>query len=113
MSDLDLKQIRLKCGHGLREFSERIGMLPSDYCDIEHGRREPTEREKQLICLGLGCIDFPPIPPPRDNGPMIPIFVKTVDGKPLSDEAARRLWEDVQAGFERDNRVTESPKPTA
>jgi transcriptional regulator with XRE-family HTH domain len=93
--ELDLRQTRLACGYGLRQFAERIGFLPSQYCDIEQGRREPTEREKQQICCGLGCIDFPPIPAPRDDGPVIPVFVKTVDGKPLSDERARQLYDDL------------------
>jgi transcriptional regulator with XRE-family HTH domain len=92
-----LKQHRLAANFGLREFAERIGLLPSDYCDIEQGRREATHSERNVICAPLDLLELPPCPPSTSDGPIIPVFVKTVDGKPLSDEAARKLYEDLNA----------------
>jgi transcriptional regulator with XRE-family HTH domain len=90
---LDLRQARLARGYGLRQFAEHIGMQPSDYSNIEHGRITANTYQRDVLCDALGLDELPPIPPPRDNGPIVPVFVKAVDGQPLSDEAARRLYD--------------------
>lgn len=37
-----IKAARLARNRGLREEAERLGMLPSTYCQMEHGRICPT-----------------------------------------------------------------------
>lgn len=45
---------RLALGVGLREWANRVGVLPSEYCDMEHGRKAPDPKcspVKELAAL--------------------------------------------------------------
>ncbi len=49
-----LKRARLNAQFGMRHFAEAINMLPSAYCDSEHGRRPFTDEEWDVIVTILG-----------------------------------------------------------
>lgn len=112
-----LKSFRLRARYGLRQFAELIGEIPSNYAAIESGRRAPwraLERlRKAADILGLeeGSRDWdvffltarrngelPPDLEPLLERPMIPVLLRTVKDKQLSEEDLKRLIDEISAG---------------
>lgn len=105
---------------GLRKFARLIDLQPSNLSDIERGVKSPPANKKQLdlICdtLGLSAID-----PRREqlfdlsaknqdripadvseaikSNPGVPVLVRTVANKQLSEETIRELAKYIQANY--------------
>lgn len=89
-----LREVRIGKSIGLREFAMRIGILPSIYCNIENGKDPASTVQQDAICRGLGLKTLPYIPPPaEDEGPLIPLFIRKVDGEPATEEDYRKMYE--------------------
>ena len=114
-----LRKLRLKAGLGLRSFAEMIEMQPSNLSAIEHGRRRmPNDPQKlQEIADALGLVDRSaewdeffeatrtPGMLPADvehlaNRRLVPVLLRTIDNRNLTDDEIQRLICDLQGGGE-------------
>jgi transcriptional regulator with XRE-family HTH domain len=112
-----LKSYRLRARYGLRQFAELVGEIPSNYAAVESGRRAPwrvPERLRKVAdLLGLeeGSRDWDAfflsarqnggMPPDLENlleEPMIPVLLRTVRDKRLTEDELRRLIEEINSG---------------
>lgn len=112
-----LKTYRLRARYGLRQFAELLGEIPSNYAAMESGRRGPWQTQEKLRrvadLLGLeeGSRDWdtfflsagrnggmPPDIEPMLEEPMIPVLLRTVKNKRLTEDDLRRLVEAINAG---------------
>jgi len=115
-----LKDLRLKRGIGLREFAKLINMKPSNFSNIESGRAAPPANVEALgvICdtLGLGkgsdewarlfdlaANDQKRIPADVAKSIKqfegIPVLVRTIANKKLSEKQLRELTRYIQDNF--------------
>ncbi|MBA3315144.1 MAG: helix-turn-helix transcriptional regulator [Planctomycetaceae bacterium] len=112
-----LKTLRLQAGFGLRRFAELIGMQPSNLSAIEHGRRPfPDDHEKvRGIADALGLVEGSdewgeffdaargPGQLPADltefaDRELVPVLLRTVKNRDLTDDEIRRLIDEFQSG---------------
>lgn len=112
-----LKDLRLQAGFGLRRFAELIGMQPSNLSAIEHGHRPfPEDPDKvRRIADALGLVEgsakwdeffdaarsegqFPADVADMADRELVPLLLRTVKNRDLSDEDIRRLIGEFQGG---------------
>jgi transcriptional regulator with XRE-family HTH domain len=112
-----LKEFRLAVGLGQAQFAEMIGMKPSNLSAIEHGRRNPPDDVERLreIALALGLEDaseewtrffdsaaasrtgeLPADVRHMAGRTLVPVLLRTIDDKQLSDEELSRLIADIE-----------------
>ncbi len=89
-----LKDARIDAGYGLREFSQRIGILPSIYCNIELGKDPASSVQQEVIATALGYSRLPYIPKyVPDKGPLIPLHIRKAGGEPATEEDYRKMYD--------------------
>ncbi|MBI4660101.1 MAG: transcriptional regulator [Verrucomicrobia bacterium] len=113
-----LKEKRLALGLSLREFAKRVGMQPSNYCNVEADVLPPPPAEtldRLAKALGLkkGASDYETFHDlaaegrdeiPSDVGrivkenELIPAMLRTVEYEQLSKEQLRGIIEDLRSG---------------
>ena len=113
-----LKEKRLALDLSLREFARRVGMQPSNYCNVEAGVLPPPPAEtleKLARALGLkpGTADYETFhdlaAEGRDEIPadverivkeneLIPSMLRTVEYEQLSKAQLRGIIEDLRSG---------------
>ena len=113
-----LKEKRLALDLSLREFAKRVGMQPSNYCNVEANVLPPPPAEtldKLAKALGLkkGTSDYETFhdlaAEGRDEIPadivrivkeneLIPAMLRTVEYEQLSKEQLRGIIEDLRSG---------------
>ena len=113
-----MKDKRLALDLSLREFARRVGMQPSNYCNVEAGVLPPPPAEtleKLSRALGLkkGTSDYETFhdlaAKGRDEIPvdverivkeneLIPAMLRTVEYEQLSKEQLRGIIEDLRSG---------------
>jgi transcriptional regulator with XRE-family HTH domain len=113
-----LKEKRLALDLSLREFARRVGMQPSNYCNVEADVLAPPPAEtleKLARALGLkkGTSDYETFhdlaAEGRDEIPadverivkenkLIPAMLRTVEYEQLSKEQLRGIIEDLRSG---------------
>jgi transcriptional regulator with XRE-family HTH domain len=112
-----LKQLRLNKGFGVREFARRVDILPSNYHHIETGLKKPPQDPEKItrIILELGiledektkaefydlhakAIDSVPLDVAEviKESDAIPMLLRTVDNRKLSEKEVRKLIEYVR-----------------
>jgi transcriptional regulator with XRE-family HTH domain len=117
-----LRALRLQAGVGLRAFAEAAEMQPSNLSNLEHGRLNPPQDKKTVDhladLLGLEPGSSPRARffdlavagrdrPPADvaayaaRTPGIPVLLRTIENRGLSEEELRRLTERIRAGRRR------------
>jgi len=115
-----LKELRLEARIGLREFARLIDMKPSNFSNIERGKVAPPATKKTLdvICdtLGLGksseerirlidlaAADSKRIPVDIAQSVKefkgIPVLVRTIANKQLSEKKLRELTKYIQENY--------------
>lgn len=100
------KELRIKHGLGWREFWEGSCIPCERMFAIYNGRVQATEQEVTYIIARFATAGTPltpadraqlielwqqPFTPTESPKDLVPVFVKTVDGKPLSEDKLRRL----------------------
>jgi transcriptional regulator with XRE-family HTH domain len=113
-----LKEKRLALDLSLREFARRVGVQPSNYCNVEAGVLPPPPAdtlEKLAKALGLkkGTPDYETFHDlaarDRDEIPadveqivkeneLIPAMLRTVESEQVSKEQLRGIIEDLRSG---------------
>lgn len=112
-----LTLLRTRAGIGLRTFAEMADLQPSNLCDLEHGRRRPTQDAAKLLEMAslLGLVEGTPDwgkffdlareadQLPADvrhmaQQPLIPVLLRTIDNRQLSEEELNNLIQHVQQG---------------
>jgi len=113
-----LKERRLKTGLSLREFARRIGMQPSNYCNVENDILPPPPEdtlERISVVLGLkpGATDYAEFfdlaAKKRDAVPadieriikqnkLIPVMLRTVENEKVTESQLRGIIEDLKSG---------------
>ena len=113
-----LKTRRLALDLSLREFARRVGMQPSNYCNVEAGVLPPPPPEglqRITFALGLkkGTKDFETFhdlaAKGRDEVPvdvqrivkeneLIPAMLRTVEYEKVTNEQLRGIIEDLRSG---------------
>ena len=113
-----LKTKRLALDLSLREFARRVGMQPSNYCNVEAGVLPPPPPEglqRINLALGLkkGTKDFETFhdlaATGRDEIPvdvqqivkeneLIPAMLRTVEYEKVTNEQLRGIIEDLRSG---------------
>jgi transcriptional regulator with XRE-family HTH domain len=112
-----LKELRLAVGLGQTQFAEMISMKPSNLSAIEHGRRNPPEDPERLkeIASALGLEEgsgawtrffdaavatragkLPADVRHLAGRKLVPVLLRTIDEKQLSDEELARLIADIE-----------------
>lgn len=114
-----LKQLRLERGYGLREFARIIDMHPSNLSNLERGKLPPLRHKESLevISDALGLSNEDPrrkrlfdlaVADTPDRLPadlvnyaaevkVIPLLLRTIADKGLSEEQIRHLAQDINA----------------
>lgn len=111
-----IKKKRLEAGIGLREFASQVGLLPSNYNHMEKGRSYPpqdkakldqiaealsiapdSEEYRTLLDLAVEGKDKLPadVAEFATSNKMVPVLLRTINDKKLSDEEFRSLVERV------------------
>jgi transcriptional regulator with XRE-family HTH domain len=113
-----LKEKRLKTGLSLREFARRIGMQPSNYCNVENDILPPPpedtlERISGVLGLKPGTADYAEFcdlaAKKRDTVPvdieriikqnkLIPVMLRTVENEKVTESQLRGIIEDLKSG---------------
>jgi transcriptional regulator with XRE-family HTH domain len=113
-----LKEKRLKTGLSLREFSRRIGMQASNYCNVENDILSPPpedtlERIAGVLGLKPGTTDYAGFfdlaakkrnAVPADieriikQNKMIPVMLRTVENEKVTESQLRGIIEDLKSG---------------
>ncbi len=114
-----LRACRLKAGLGLRTFAEAAGMKPSNVSAIEYGRQTPPQSESVLRRMA-DALGLPPasegrrrladlavkhkpgtLPPDvaafAGRTPGIPVLLRTIENKRLTEADLKRLTEYVDS----------------
>lgn len=112
-----LKEFRLSVGLGQTQFAEMIGMKPSNLSAVEHGRRNPPDDPERLreIAVALGLEDgsedwvrffdaaasdrigeLPADVRHMAGRKLVPVLLRTIDDKQLSDEELVRLIAEIE-----------------
>jgi transcriptional regulator with XRE-family HTH domain len=113
-----LRALRLRVGVGLRAFAEAAAMQPSNLSNLEHGRLNPPQDKETLDQLAelLGLETGSPARarlfdlavagrdrPPADvaafaaRTPGIPVLLRTIENRGLSEEELRQLTARIRA----------------
>ncbi len=112
-----LTELRMKAGFGLRPFAEMVEMKPSNLSALEHGRRQPpSDADKlQQMASVLGLVEgssdwvkffdlarqadaLPADVSHMANKPLVPVLLRTIDNRQLSDKQIEDLIRHVQEG---------------
>jgi transcriptional regulator with XRE-family HTH domain len=113
-----LKERRLALDLSLREFAAKIGMQPSNYCNVEAGVLDPPpaetlERITKVLGLKKGTVDFTTLhdlaAKGRDGIPadveqliksneLIPAMLRTVEYENVTKGQLRGIIEDLKSG---------------
>jgi len=120
-----LKERRLALDLSLREFARKVGMQPSNYCNVEAGVLAPPpsdalERLTKALGLKNGTADYERFhdlaAKGRDEIPadverivkgheLIPAMLRTVENEKVTEEQIRGIIEDLQSGrYKKTNR---------
>jgi len=116
-----VRKLRLKAGYGLRRFATLLGYRPSNYCNLETGKQRPPKDRQRLTeiadALGLaqGTAEWKRFfdlaaraldePLPADvqeyarDRKVIPVLLRTTEGKKLSDAEILRLVDYINEHF--------------
>lgn len=114
-----LKQLRLERKQTLREFSQRVQADPSNYSKLERGLLYPPSDERlgvyeqalgletdsqqarelrRLAAIGRGMIP-PAILSDRDLAGKLPLFFRTLEGEPLTEEKLDEVVEMIREAW--------------
>jgi transcriptional regulator with XRE-family HTH domain len=113
-----LKEKRLATGLSLREFARRVGMQPSNYCNVEAGVLPPPPAESleklcRILNIKKGTGEFEVFhdlaAKGRDEIPadverivkeneLIPAMLRTVEYEQVSKQQLRGIIEDLRSG---------------
>jgi len=117
-----LRALRLRAGIGLRAFAEAATMQPSNLSNLEHGRLNPPQDKEtldqlaellglepgsqaraRLFDLAVAGRDRPPadVAAFAARTPGIPVLLRTIENRGLSEEELRQLTARIQAGRRR------------
>ena len=116
-----LRESRLKSGYGLRFFATAMEMQPSNLSSIEHGRIAPPQSPDTLerIAEALGfdkgspewnrlfdlAVKHKEAALPADiaryagSTPGIPVVLRTIENKKLSEDELRELTDYIRQGY--------------
>jgi len=116
-----VRALRLQAGYGLRTFAALLGYQPSNYSNMETGRAKPPKDAGRLreIAETLGITEgtkdwhsfhdlaakAQKAPVPADvaeyaaTRPIVPLLLRTTEGKKLSDRQIRELIDYVNEHF--------------
>ncbi|MCB9872543.1 MAG: helix-turn-helix transcriptional regulator [Planctomycetaceae bacterium] len=116
-----LRRLRIRAGFGLREFAGLVGIATSNLSAIEHGRRCPPADSARLrdIANALGLVEgdddwnlfFDSASRPGDvpadvrktvQRKLVPVLLRTIENKQLSDSDIERLIQEIEGRHERD-----------
>ncbi len=114
---LFLRALRERAGFGLRPFAEMVDIQPSNLSAIEHGRRPPPESPEKLreMAAFLGLVEngadwvkFFDLSKRADGlpadvrqvaqRPLVPVLLRTIDNRQLTDAQLQDLIRHVQEG---------------
>ena len=110
-----LKRLRLRAEIGLRRFAEMLGMEPSNYSAMEHGRRKPPADPEKLreIAEALGLLEGsaewseffdaarrPDALPADVRGvarrKLVPVLLRTIENRQLTDQDIAGLIAEIE-----------------
>jgi len=116
-----VRTLRLKAGYGLRTFAALLGFQPSNYSNMETGKTKPPRDAARLreIAETLGITDKseewhrfhdlaakaqkPSVPADvaeyAATRPVVPLLLRTTEGKRLSDSQIRELIDYINKHF--------------
>lgn len=116
-----VRRLRLEAGYGLRRFATQAGFQPSNLSNIERGKLPPPKDPERLEQLAdaLGLAEESPerreffdlaatahdAPVPADvqqfarRHTAIPVLLRAVESKKLTDDEIRRLAEHIERHF--------------
>ena len=124
-----IRKRRLEAGYGLREFAALVGILPSNYNHMEKGRLAPPQDKGKLdqvaevlgiprdtpdyhTIMDLAAAGKDKLPADverfaKDNA-MVPVLLRTLANRKLSDEEFRSLVEDLNEDLAKPRKEAES-----
>ena len=115
-----LRSLRLGAKIGLREFASLINMQASNYSNIEHGKISPPKDPDRIkaiadnLALGEGSAErtklldlaaeyrdemAEDIKKTIKSNPGIPVLVRTLEGKRLTENQLRKLTRYIQENY--------------
>jgi transcriptional regulator with XRE-family HTH domain len=109
-----VREKRLSAGYGLREFAQLVGILPSNYNNMEKGRLAPPQDKRKLdqiaevlnvkvgsaeygTLMDLAVKDRKKLPADVEQfateNRMVPVLLRTLSNRKLSQRELRQLVE--------------------
>jgi transcriptional regulator with XRE-family HTH domain len=116
-----VRTLRLEAGYGLRAFAALLGYQPSNYSNMETGKAHPPKDHRRLreiaetLAIPEGTKEWHKFhdlaakaqkaPVPADvadyaaTRPVVPLLLRTTEGKKLSDDQFRKLIKYINEHF--------------
>ena len=128
-----VREKRLSAGYGLRQFASLVGILPSNYNNMEKGRMSPPQGNDRLdqiadvLGMEAGSEDYHMLMDlavagkdklPADvekyakENELVPILLRTLENQKLSEEELRELFRQLNEDVTRPRKVAEESAST-